>query len=173
MSSVSYTSRREVIEQSFPFALIVIAPLIAIGAQAYLPLRFPKLVIFDLPLIVTLYFAISRRSPVVGTITGTAIGLLQDALTHLPLGINGVAKAVVGYLAASVSTRLDVDSAGTRFLLVFGFTWIHTFIYVAIIHFMVGLQIEFHWLYQLLRAVINSILALGIFALLDLFRKRG
>ena len=51
--------------------------------------------------IATIFFAVSRRSPIAGTLTGTAIGLLQDALTNQPIGVNGMAKALIGYAAAS------------------------------------------------------------------------
>ena len=63
MATFSYTSRRQAIEQSFPFAVMVIAPLVAIFLQAYVPLRFPRLAILDLPLIVTLYFLPGAAQP--------------------------------------------------------------------------------------------------------------
>ena len=75
----------------------LVRPLTAILLQALLPRPFPRLAILDLPLIVTVFFAVSRRNPVAGCLTGAAIGLFQDALTHQPLGVYGIAKAIIGY----------------------------------------------------------------------------
>ena len=57
---------------------------------------------FDLPLVVTVYFALGRRSPIQGTLMGARMGIFEDALPHHAIGINGIAKTVVGFLAASV-----------------------------------------------------------------------
>ena len=71
---VTYTSgdQIEVYRFSLPVALLV--PLAAIFLQAFLPLRLPFFSIFDLPLLVTIFFAVARRSQVAGLLTGAAIG---------------------------------------------------------------------------------------------------
>src|SRR5277367_3994329 len=109
MATRSYTSRRELEQHSFSPAVAVLVPLGAILLQALLPKPFPRLAILDLPLIVTVFFAVSRRNPVAGTLTGGAIGLLQDALTAQPIGVNGMAKSVIGYIAASIGVQIDVE----------------------------------------------------------------
>src|SRR5260370_3388405 len=121
MATHSYTSRRELEQHSFPPAVAVLVPIAAILLQALLPKPFPRLAILDLPLIVTIFFAVSRRSPVAGTLTGAAIGLLQDALTNQPIGVNGMAKSVIGYIAASIGIQVDVENLTTRILINFRF----------------------------------------------------
>src|ERR1039458_7916835 len=81
MVTRSYMSRREVEQQSFSLMVALLVPLGAVLLQVLLPKALPRLAILDLPLIVTLFFAISRRNPIAGTITGATIGLLQDVLT--------------------------------------------------------------------------------------------
>ena len=44
----------------------------------------------------TVYFALGRRSPIQGTLMGAAMGLFEDALSHHAIGVNGIAKTVVG-----------------------------------------------------------------------------
>jgi len=44
--------------------------------------------------------------PPVGTLTGAAIGLVQDALTGRPIGVNGMAKSVIGYIVASIGVQV-------------------------------------------------------------------
>ena len=86
-------------------------PLVAILFQVYVPRFFPFLAYLELPLLVTVYFALMRRSPPAGVLFGAAIGLAQDSLSNHPLGMFGIVKTLVGYFAASVSQRFDVDNS--------------------------------------------------------------
>ena len=119
MPERSYTSRRELEQYHFHPLVSLLAPLLCVLLGAMLPRLWPKLEILDLPLIVTVFFAVSRRSPVAGTLTGTAIGLLQDAFTNLPFGVNGIAKAVIGYIGASLGFAVDVENILNRVLMNF------------------------------------------------------
>ena len=173
MATRSYTSRRELEEHSFSAFVTVLVPLSAIVLQALLPRPFPRLAILDLPLIVTIFFAVSRRSPVAGTVTGAAIGLLQDALTNQPIGVNGMAKSVIGYIAASIGIQVDVESLTTRVVMNFGFFLINSFLLYLINHRLLGVA-GFHiqWVHELIRAAINTAVALPIFFLLDNAKRR-
>ncbi len=173
MAMLSYTSRREAVEQNYPITVMLLAPLVAVYLQSYLPLHFPRFSILDLPLIVVIYFSLGRRSQVTGAVMGTGVGLLQDALTHLPLGVNGIAKAVVGYYAGSVSVRLDVDNPGTRLLINLIFTLVNSVMLYTVLRFLMNQAPGWHWGYELLRAVLNTLVAMLVFLLLDLFRRRA
>ena len=174
MATRSYTSRRELEEHSFSPVITVLVPLAALVLQALLPRPFPRLAILDLPLIVTIFFAVSRRSPAAGALTGAAIGLLQDALTNQPIGVNGMAKSVIGYIAASIGIQVDVESLMTRVVMNFGFFLINSFLLYLINHRLLGIA-SFHilWAHELLRAAINTVVALPIFLLLDHTKRRG
>jgi rod shape-determining protein MreD len=173
MATRSYTSRRELEQHSFPPAVTVLVPLTAILLQALLPRPFPRLAILDLPLIVTIFFAVSRRNPVAGTLTGASIGLLQDALTNTPIGVNGMAKSVIGYIAASIGIQVDVENLTTRVFINFGFFLLNTFLTFLINRRLLG-HADFHilWVHELLRATVNTLVALPIFFLLDNARRR-
>jgi rod shape-determining protein MreD len=173
MATHSYTSRRELEQHSFPPAVTVLVPLTAILLQALLPRPFPRLAILDLPLIVTIFFAVSRRNPVAGTLTGASIGLLQDALTNTPIGVNGMAKSVIGYIAASIGIQVDVENLTTRIFINFGFFLLNSFLIFLINRRLLG-HADFHilWVHELLRATINTVVALPIFFLLDNARRR-
>jgi rod shape-determining protein MreD len=168
MATHSYTSRRELEQHSFPTAVALLVPLGAILLQALLPKPFPRLAILDLPLIVTVFFAVSRRNPVAGTLTGAAIGLLQDALTNQPIGVNGMAKSVIGYIAASIGIQVDVENLTTRILINFGFFLVNSFLLFLINRHLLGL-VDFRilWVHELIRAAINTVVAVPIFFLLD------
>src|SRR5258708_33874806 len=81
--TVSYTSGEEVEVHKFSWVVSIGIPLLAVFLQAFLPqkrLRFMEII--DLPLLVTIFFAVSRRRPIPGLITGALICTLPDA----PLG---------------------------------------------------------------------------------------
>ena len=133
----------------------------------------PALVILDLPLIVTLFFAVSRRSPIAGTVTGATIGLLQDVLTSQPIGVNGMAKSVIGYAAASLGSRIDVENTATRAVLTFGFSLVQSVLLYLIERRLLGIR-AFHvlWLHELVRAVVNTLVAVPIYLLLDRAKRQ-
>jgi rod shape-determining protein MreD len=164
-------SRREVEQQSFGLTVALLVPLGAILLQVLLPKAMPRLAIVDLPLIVTLFFAISRRNPIAGTITGGTIGLLQDVLTSQPIGVNGMAKSLIGYAAASLGSRIDVENTGTRAVLTFGFSFVQSVLLYLIERRLLGIR-AFHvlWLHELIRAVVNTVVGVPIYLLLDRFK---
>lgn len=148
---------------------VVVAALIL---QAFLPVKIGFFRVFDLPLIVTIFFAVARRSQVSGCITGAVIGLLQDSLAHQPLGVFGIAKTVVGYAASSLGAKIDVENPGSRLLMVFGFYLVHESIYMAIARGLVGLDRQWLWGHELRNALANAVLAIVIFAVLDKFKQQ-
>ncbi len=94
------SQRESRISRFRPWVLFVV-PLIAILLQVYIPLFFRFLTYLDLPLLVTVYFALMRRSPIAGTFIGAFIGLAQDSLSKNPLG-----PAVAGLLLFLLSPVL-------------------------------------------------------------------
>ena len=106
---------------------VLLAAVVALVFQATGPVYFPKLSILDLPMLVTIYFGLSRRNPSTGLLLGMVIGLAQDALSGptVPLGFYGIAKTVIGYLASSIGARLDTEHPAARFALIFSFFVVH------------------------------------------------
>lgn len=172
MSLLPYTSRREMEEHSFHPATLLVVPLVAIFLQVYLPLRFPSVNVLDLPVLVVIYFSVSRRSPIAGTLIGLILGILQDALTHLPLGINGIIDCILGYLAASIGVRIDVDNPGTRLLMNFFFLLLASILHGIIMRRLLGMHQDWLWLHEVVRAIVNALIGVILFALLDRLRQR-
>ncbi len=121
---------------------------------------------------VIVYFALARRNPMQGAAMGAVIGLFEDALSHHAIGINGIAKTAVGFLAGSVGIRIDVDHHTIRVLLNFALSLLSSAIYLFVTRFLLGLAIDWSWLTELLRAVGNSVIALVLFPLLDRLQIR-
>lgn len=168
MTTHSYTSRRELEEHSFHPAVAILVPLAAVVLQALLPRFNYRLGILELPLLITIFFAVSRRSPITGALTGAVIGLLEDALTGQPIGVNGMSKTVIGYVAASIGVQVDVEAWTTRVLMNFLFSLANSVLLYVIVRRLLGLSHEqLLWRHELLRAGINTVVAVPIFVALD------
>jgi rod shape-determining protein MreD len=170
--AMSALARRELDVQRYPMLVVILVPLTAIFLQVLIPRFVPKFDILDLPLLVTIYFAVGWRNPIAGTVTGTVIGLVQDALTSRPLGINGISQCIVGFFAASLGVRIDVENPGTRLLINFAFTLLNIGIYLFIVHHMLALNERTNWLHEAIKSVINSIVGVFLFDVLDRIRPR-
>jgi rod shape-determining protein MreD len=169
---ITYTSQEQVEVYRFGIPTAIFVPLAALFLQAFLPLRLHFFAIFDLPLLVVIFFAVARRSPISGLLTGAVIGLLQDALTHHPIGVYGIAKTFVGYGASSLGVKIDVENAGTRFLVTLFFYMLHEVIYFAVARWMLSLSLQWNWAHELGSALANALLAVVLFALLDKLKQR-
>ena len=180
VSLLGADGRRELEIHRYPLIVYVLIPLVALVLQSWLPRALgmwlpawaSSWALFDLPLIVTVYFALGRRNPIHGTVLGALMGLFEDAMTHYPVGLNGIAKTVVGYLGASIGVRVDVDNHTIRLLLNFGFSMLASAIYLVVARFLLGLEIEWRGLAELVKAVINAGIAGVLFPLLDRLRVR-
>ena len=64
----------------------------------------------DLVLVVVVYVALTS-GPVAGLLAGTVGGIVQDALSSGILGMGGLAKTVVGFLAGRFGTQFIVAAA--------------------------------------------------------------
>ncbi len=133
MSFLGANFRRDMEIRRYPLLVYVLVPLTALVLQAWLPRVVGPYAWFDLPLVVTVYFALGRRNPVQGTLMGAGMGLFEDALSQHAIGVNGIAKTVVGFIAASVGVRIDVENHTIRLILNFLLSLLSSAIFVFII----------------------------------------
>jgi rod shape-determining protein MreD len=152
--------------------VLFLVPLAAILFQVYIPLFFQFLAYLELPLIVTVYFALMRRSPIGGLLVGALVGLAQDSLSKNPLGMFGITKTIIGYVAASVGMRLDVDHPMIRLILGFLFFVFHQFIFWALSRGLLGQQMNFETQRTLVLGLLNAIVAVSLFHFLDKLKER-
>jgi rod shape-determining protein MreD len=156
----------------FPWMVVPAAAFLALLLQAFLPKYVPRASEWlELPLLVTLYFGLSRRNPVTGLLLGTSIGVLQDAVSGGYIGLFGIAKTIVGFGASSIGGRLDVEHPISRVVLTFLFFHLHQIVLALCHRLLIGEAAPFFSLALLLAALINAVLALVLFPLLDRLRK--
>ena len=170
---ITYTSGEQIEVYRFSIPVTVGVPLLALFLQAFGPKIFPSFAIYlDLPLLVTIFFAMARRNPISGLFTGAAIGLAQDMLGAYPIGIYGIAKTVVGYGASSLGAKLDVENAGARFLVTLGFYLIHAAVYFTVARGMVNLTLNWSWSRGILAGLANAFIGVVLYFVLDKFKQR-
>jgi rod shape-determining protein MreD len=80
---------------------------------------------------VVVYVALTF-GPVTGLLTGTFAGLIQDALASGILGIGGLTKTVVGFLAGVIGTQFIVTQTLPRFVVFFMATLLHAVIFMGL-----------------------------------------
>jgi rod shape-determining protein MreD len=172
MARLSANSRRELEIHRYPLLVYVLTLLAALVLQAWLPFVLKGYALFDLPLVVTVYFALARRSPIQGTLMGGAMGIFQDALTHHAIGVNGIAKTVVGFLAASMGIRIDVENHTIRLVINFLLSLLSSGIYVFVYRILLGMTLDWNWIIEFIKAVGNTLIALALFPVLDRLQIR-
>jgi rod shape-determining protein MreD len=157
----------------FRAGAIVLATAFALVLQAFLPIYFAKAAMLDLPLLVTIYFGLSRRNPSTGLLLGTVIGLLQDSLSGptVPLGLYGIAKTIIGYLASSIGARLDTEHPVSRFALTMIFFGVHQGLIVLTRRLLLSQPEPWFNVHLLVAAAVNAVVAVFVFLLLDRLRK--
>jgi rod shape-determining protein MreD len=154
----------------FNWISILGIPLAAILFQVYVPRFVTNLRYLELPLLVTVYFSLARRSPVAGVFFGAGIGLAQDSLSHHPLGMYGIVKTLVGYFAGSVSQRFEVENPWVRLVLAFFFFFFHEFFYWVLRSALLGESVGFNLLQTIVVALLNAAVAVPLFHVLDKLR---
>jgi rod shape-determining protein MreD len=85
----------------------------------------------DLLVAFVVYFA-WMRGPVSGVAAGFTVGLLQDLDAPGPLGLNALAKTVVGFLVAKAGFRVHRSNVGVRFFFFLLAMLVHDVIYFGV-----------------------------------------
>ena len=111
---------------------MVLATVIALALQTTLA-RFivGGTVAVDLVLVVVVYAALTA-GPVTGLLTGAFAGIVQDALSSGVIGIGGLAKTVVGFLAGIIGTQFIVAQPLPRFVVFVAATVVHAVLFIGL-----------------------------------------
>jgi len=167
-----YRHRPKEAYRAHPAVLLLIV-FASVLLEVTLPPTLPVAHLFQFPLLVTIYFSMIRENQIFGTTFGMSVGLLEDALSHGYLGQMGMAKALVGYLAATAGLRLEFDNLLVRGLLIGTLVLVNNgFIYI-LTHQLLGLPAPFKPLHLVTSAIVNVALGLILFPLFDRLKTRA
>jgi rod shape-determining protein MreD len=121
----------------------------------------------DLVLVVVVYVALTS-GPATGLLTGTFAGLVQDALSSPVIGIGGLAKTIVGFLAGIIGSQFIVAQPLPRFVVFFGATVVHAIVFMGL-YTLLGLR-HFGTPYAAVagQAAANAVIGVVAFQLVEL-----
>lgn len=159
----------------FQVLALIALTLVAIVGKFYLPRLIPNTEWLELPLLLTIYFGLMRRSQIAALFFGAFVGLCEDLLSpvNIPIGMYGITKTLVGYFSASVSLRFNVENSVIRLVLCFFFYAFHAFVYWVMRRALLGQMIPFDPQQTLVHGALNAVIAIPLFAFLDRMKLSG
>jgi rod shape-determining protein MreD len=162
------TSRESWVSRFQVLALILFT-LVAIVGKFYLPRLLPDTEWLELPLLLTIYFGLVKQNQIASLFFGAFVGIAEDSLSpaNLPIGMYGITKTLVGYFSASVSMRFNVENPVIRLVLSFFFFFFHAFFYWLMRRALLAQVVAFDPRDTVVHGVLNSLVALPLFAVLD------
>ncbi|MBI3046708.1 MAG: rod shape-determining protein MreD, partial [Acidobacteria bacterium] len=120
----------------------------------------------DLVLVVVVYVALTS-GPVTGMFAGSLAGLIQDALSSGVIGIGGLAKSVVGFLAGAVGQQFIVTAALPRFVTFIAATAVHAAVFMGL-YGLLGLRsFPSPWAAIASQAVANAVVGIIAFTIVE------
>jgi rod shape-determining protein MreD len=147
---------------------IILAVAVALALQTTLSrVAVRSTVAVDLVLVVVVYVALTS-GPASGLLTGTFAGLVQDALSSPVIGIGGLAKTIVGFLAGIIGSQFIVAQPLPRFVVFFGATVVHAIVFMGL-YTLLGLR-HFGTPYAAVagQAAANAVIGVVAFQLVEL-----
>jgi rod shape-determining protein MreD len=154
-------------------AILLLVVFASLLLEVTLPTTIPLARLFQFPLLVTIYFSMIRENQIFGTAFGTCVGIVEDAMSHGYLGQMGMAKALVGYLAATAGLKLEFDNLLVRALLIGSLVFVHNSFVYLLTNQLLGLAPPFKALQIATSTIVNVALGLVLFPLFDRLRKRA
>ena len=92
----------------------------------------------DLVLVVVVYVALTT-GPGTGMLAGSAAGLIQDALSSGVIGVGGLAKSLVGFMAGALGQQFIVTAPLPRFVMFLAATALHSTVFMGL-YVLLGLR---------------------------------
>ena len=122
----------------------------------------------DLVLVVVAYVALVF-GPATGMLTGSAAGIIQDALSSGIIGVGGLAKSIVGFLVGVFGQQFIVTAALPRFVMFVAATAAHSALFMGL-YALLGLRtFPSPWAAVLSQAVGNGVVGLIAFTIVESF----
>jgi rod shape-determining protein MreD len=120
----------------------------------------------DLVLIVVVYVALTT-GPVTGMLAGSFAGIIQDALSTGTIGIGGLAKAIVGFVAGVVGQQFIVTAPFPRFVMFIAASIVHSALFMGM-YMLLGLKdFSSPWAAVLSQSIANAVVGMIAFTIVE------
>ncbi|RPJ54584.1 MAG: rod shape-determining protein MreD [Acidobacteria bacterium] len=130
--------------------------LLCSGLQVLCAHYFRVALYLDLTLILVLYVG-WYSGPSAGAATGTAFGLVQDAIYRTFLGLNGLSKTVAGFAASLLSRAFRLEDLFSRIILITAVSALDSgLVYLMLLLLEQNIGQRF-WLDSLIKALVTGI----------------
>ena len=163
-------SRAKKATDLYPGAGLALAAL-ALTVQVFLSTQAAPFSLVNLPLIVVVFLAVTRRSVAMGMLTGMGIGWAQDTLTHGPLGIFGIVETFVGFAASSISLYIEVDYPGIRSVILAMSYILHQAVLFVIHNSLLGIEVVLDPVAWVVLAAVHAGIGLLLYPLFDKLKR--
>jgi len=120
----------------------------------------------DLVLVVVVYVALTT-GPVSGLLAGSVAGIVQDALSSGVIGIGGLAKSIVGFVAGVIGQQFIVTAALPRFVMFLGATALHAAIFMGLYVLLELREFPAPWAAIASQAVVNAAVGMIAFTFIE------
>ena len=125
----------------------------------------------DLILLIITVIAL-REGPILATLLGFSIGLLQDTYAPADFGLNALLKCTAGFAVGHGRSRVVSDNIQVQVALVFFTVLLHDLLYSAITGAISLVQVPYFWIrYGIGRAIYTGLLGALAYALLPLRQR--
>ena len=120
----------------------------------------------DLVLVAVIGVALTI-GPVGGMLAGSAAGLIQDALSSGVVGIGGLAKTIVGFLAGAFGQQFIVTAALPRLVIFIAGTVLHGVVYMGLYYVMNLREFPSPWKPLAAQALGNALVGIVAFGIIE------
>ena len=120
----------------------------------------------DLVLVAVIAIALTI-GPVGGMLAGSAAGLIQDALSSGVVGIGGLAKTIVGFLAGAFGQQFIVTAALPRLVIFVAGTVLHGAVYIGLYYLVGHRDFPSPWKPLLAQALGNALVGIVAFGIIE------
>ena len=120
----------------------------------------------DLVLVAVVAVALTL-GPVGGMLAGSAAGLIQDSLSSGVVGIGGLAKTIVGFLAGAFGQQFIVTAALPRLVIFIAATVLHGAVFMGL-YYVLGLRaFPSPWKPLAAQALSNALVGIVAFGIIE------
>jgi rod shape-determining protein MreD len=120
----------------------------------------------DLVLVAVVYVALTT-GPVGGMLAGSAAGLIQDALSSGVVGIGGLAKSIVGFLAGALGQQFIVTAALPRLVMFVAATALHAAVFIGLYEMLDLRAFPSPWKAVTTQALGNALVGIVAFTIIE------
>ena len=143
--------------------------LFTVGAQSLFANYFPSALYLDLSLVLTLYVS-WHSSPGKGAGCGAVFGWIQDSISGIFLGFNGLSKTLLGFGGSYLRRWLILDALLSKCAIIAGLSVVDNLVVVGMAALLRQPIPQHIWFHSTIEVLVTGIVGAFIFEIYDRFK---